>query len=48
MGFLSGVVAAAGGILVNNAIEKTIELKKNKEKNKKVISLENIFNEFVT
>lgn len=45
MGFLSGVVAAAGGMLVNNAIEKTIELKKNKEKNKKVISLENIFNE---
>lgn len=45
MGFFSGVVAATGGMLVNNAIEKTIELKKNKEKNKKVISLENIFNE---
>ena len=45
MGFFSGVAAAAGGMLVNNAIEKTIELKKNKEKNKKVISLENIFNE---
>ena len=45
MGVFSGIIAAAEGMLVNNAVEKTIELKKNKEKNKKVISLENIFNE---
>ena len=45
MGVFSGMIAATTGILVNNAIDKTIKLKNDKEKNIKVMSLENIFNE---
>ena len=44
MGIFSGIVSATTGILINTAVEKTIQFKKDKEKNIKIISLENIFN----
>ena len=45
MGLFSGMTAVATGMSVNNAIDKIIKLKNDKEKNIKVMSLENIFNE---